>query len=410
MSTDMILKTTLALIALSGGVVQAEVPTYSVDVVSAFTQTTNIRGASDTGLIVGDQIVNGVSRAFIASQGNGITLLPLPNGAMSSIAMDVNKNGMVVGAVHGGGFVVDGGEPAIWVPDGNGGYEAYIPEQFETLPSPIGTLPSQGGMATAVNDDGVVLGWSRYFGFQGGPAMQFSIDQPPINLALLGFQAAPEDLNNNNIAVGGNYTFDLNTNTVTHIGVPAPVGTVGFTHVLGYAINDSEQVVAAAHIATSTNNQWVTYIYDGDWSPLYPNQVGTRFVGFVYDNNNLGDVSAWGGVYFAPEDAWFGSYDQLIDPADQNWDTDIGYIGNDRRVYTTAFDASTNTNAIVVLVPDTGVCPADLTGDGALDFFDVSAFLNAYNAMNPIADLTGDGNFDFFDVSAFLNAFSAGCP
>ncbi len=55
-------------------------------------------------------------------------------------------------------------------------------------------------------------------------------------------------------------------------------------------------------------------------------------------------------------------------------------------------------------------CAVDLTGDGVLDFFDVSAFLNAYTAMDPAADFTGDGVFDFFDVSAFLNAYSAGCP
>jgi agmatine deiminase len=55
-------------------------------------------------------------------------------------------------------------------------------------------------------------------------------------------------------------------------------------------------------------------------------------------------------------------------------------------------------------------CVADLTGDGVLDFFDVSAFLNAYTAMDPLADLTGDGVYDFFDVSTFLNAFNAGCP
>lgn len=55
-------------------------------------------------------------------------------------------------------------------------------------------------------------------------------------------------------------------------------------------------------------------------------------------------------------------------------------------------------------------CPADLTGDGLLNFFDVSAFLNAFNAMEPIADFTNDGNFNFFDVSGFLNAFTQGCP
>ncbi len=57
-----------------------------------------------------------------------------------------------------------------------------------------------------------------------------------------------------------------------------------------------------------------------------------------------------------------------------------------------------------------GTCPADLNGDGTLNFFDVSAFLTAFNSMNPIADFTGDGNFNFFDVSAFLQAYNAGCP
>ena len=53
---------------------------------------------------------------------------------------------------------------------------------------------------------------------------------------------------------------------------------------------------------------------------------------------------------------------------------------------------------------------ADFNGDGLSDFFDVSAFLNAFSAGSSAADLTGDGMFDFFDVSAFLSAFGAGCP
>lgn len=55
-------------------------------------------------------------------------------------------------------------------------------------------------------------------------------------------------------------------------------------------------------------------------------------------------------------------------------------------------------------------CPPDLTGDGSLDFFDVSAFLTAFGNNDLVADFTGDGILDFFDVSAFLAAFGAGCP
>lgn len=55
-------------------------------------------------------------------------------------------------------------------------------------------------------------------------------------------------------------------------------------------------------------------------------------------------------------------------------------------------------------------CQADLTGDGALNFLDVSAFLAAFGNQDPIADFEADGSFNFLDVSAFLAAFGAGCP
>lgn len=56
------------------------------------------------------------------------------------------------------------------------------------------------------------------------------------------------------------------------------------------------------------------------------------------------------------------------------------------------------------------ICTADLSGDGELNFFDVSGFLVLFQLNDPIADFNGDGQFNFFDVSAFLQAFSAGCP
>jgi len=60
--------------------------------------------------------------------------------------------------------------------------------------------------------------------------------------------------------------------------------------------------------------------------------------------------------------------------------------------------------------PAVTTCAVDYTGDGALDFFDVSAFLDLFAAQDPSADLTDDGAFDFFDVSDFLDQFGAGCP
>lgn len=49
-------------------------------------------------------------------------------------------------------------------------------------------------------------------------------------------------------------------------------------------------------------------------------------------------------------------------------------------------------------------CPPDLTMDGSLDFFDVSALLTGE------VDYNGDTQFDFFDISGYLQDFSDGCP
>ncbi len=78
--------------------------------------------------------------------------------------------------------------------------------------------------------------------------------------------------------------------------------------------------------------------------------------------------------------------------------------------YTCRITGHTGMTGRLVIVKAPAACPADLTGDGMLNFFDVSAFLSAFTSQNPDADFTGDGMFNFFDVSAFLGAFTAGCP
>lgn len=61
--------------------------------------------------------------------------------------------------------------------------------------------------------------------------------------------------------------------------------------------------------------------------------------------------------------------------------------------------------------PSVACSGADLAEPlGELNFFDVSAFLSAFNAGEPAADLNDDGLFNFFDVSSFLTQFNAGCP
>jgi len=80
----------------------------------------------------------------------------------------------------------------------------------------------------------------------------------------------------------------------------------------------------------------------------------------------------------------------------------VGSIGD------TVFGSNSGSAQVFTLPAD--ICPADLTGDRVLNFFDVSAFLQAFAINDPTADFNSDGVFNFFDVSAFLQAFNDGCP
>jgi hypothetical protein len=56
-------------------------------------------------------------------------------------------------------------------------------------------------------------------------------------------------------------------------------------------------------------------------------------------------------------------------------------------------------------------CPADLTGDGVLNFFDLAAFIALFNAGDPAADLAAPfGVFNFFDLAAYVASYNVGCP
>ncbi len=115
------------------------------------------------------------------------------------------------------------------------------------------------------------------------------------------------------------------------------------------------------------------------------------------------------------DDGSLFSFEKLI-ASDANEDAFLGQsvvFGINGSVFSGAPDNNTNfPNAGGVYVYDGAppLCPADLNNDGALNFFDVSAFLTAYQSQDPIADFNNDGVFNFFDVSAFLVAFNAGCP
>jgi hypothetical protein len=83
-------------------------------------------------------------------------------------------------------------------------------------------------------------------------------------------------------------------------------------------------------------------------------------------------------------------------------------------VGTGAQKAATVDNAVIQFTSTVsqGCNPADLAEPfGDLTFGDISAFLGAFNTMDPAADLASPfGQFTFGDISVFLGAFDTGCP
>ena len=116
-----------------------------------------------------------------------------------------------------------------------------------------------------------------------------------------------------------------------------------------------------------------------------------------------------GGVAQLKNGVW-RVWQQQTSPLPHNQINDLEARSTDTGYEIWVATASEAIAIISVEGEDTLVCIPDLNGDGTLDFFDVSTFLNAFSASDPIADLTGDSAFDFFDISVFLNAFAAGCP
>ena len=153
----------------------------------------------------------------------------------------------------------------------------------------------------------------------------------------------------------------------------------------------------------------------------------TLAIGAPYLHEPGGPPSLWtGGVELFNLDANVGQFIRrtTIRPqqahwgSNNRWGNSVGLSGGtvflgsafaDGEMYDPAnanLEYGAMTAHDIICVPE---CPADINGDGVLDFFDVSTFLGSLSSGDQAADFNQDGVLDFFDVSAFLSAFGAGC-
>jgi hypothetical protein len=128
------------------------------------------------------------------------------------------------------------------------------------------------------------------------------------------------------------------------------------------------------------------------------------------DNNTLYLANGTGG---------FTAYDNtnLMNPVQTNWirssnGDSVSSIRSIKLRDNIAFTAAYEGGLRIYDLNDCTLCRADFNNDGAVNFFDMASFLEAFSNQNPAADYFNnddDGVINFFDISAFLTAYKAGC-
>jgi Bacterial Ig domain len=141
---------------------------------------------------------------------------------------------------------------------------------------------------------------------------------------------------------------------------------------------------------------------------LLTNDVDQEFRSIHVDTLFVNDPAYIAPVHGMLELSEDGSFVYQADP---------GFVGSDSFTYRSMSMIDgvvgaiySDVGTVVINVPSGSCSEADLTGDGVLNFLDVSAFLLAFSNQDTAADFDKSGGFNFLDVSAFLAVYGNGCP
>ena len=365
-------------------------PTYEVRFLG---RANSASGFNEGGDVVGMTDAFGGLRAYVSVGGGPIHALPLPGGMTTSVAYDINDNGVIVGVVSETCCPVDFPYAAVWTPDG-AGYTVEL----------LGQLPGHSrSWASGINNLGDIVGASigqyRSAVLWAGPGQVQDLSPTGI--------FDPSDVNDQRvIAARQSKRLHLDTMTVDELGLP-PGSFIGADF---YDINESNQCVGIA--VSSSGGSCISY------AARYTDGIGWEVLSSCGANNGAQSLNDLGDTmmrlntdnYVLFEGLGAFRVQDLIDQSQGQWYVTNAFgirINSARQMAVIATDNASQSG--VVLLTPINPCPADVNGDGVLDFFDVSMFLGMFSAHNPAADLTGEGAFDFFDVAAYLGAFAAGC-
>ena len=301
----------------------------------------------------GDRIMESPNLLWATIEYNegGSDQIDVFQGDVALRAWDISESRMVVGASINQGQISHGilRDAFYWTEDSG------IVNLKDS-----GLVP-EAGQVWSVNDAGEIVGIAGNGLFADNQAFYFDtntnehmdLHSELVMPGHVGVRSDAYDINNSGIVVGSRdsgfggdiraFSWSRDTGAVL---LPMPMRRA-------WAVNDSGVIVG------------------GNWR--YSSEDG------LLDLNNLADTTTF----------------TIIDARDiSNTGIIVGWGRRDGSDLATAF----------MLVPNQSTCAADLTGDGALDFFDLSTLLQGQ------IDWNGDTSFDFFDVSGFLQDMSAGCP
>lgn len=376
---------TLATLAC-GGLAFADPPQYAVTFLNAGIVSSAINESGD---VVGTNL--SPMRAWVSVGGAPAVLLPLPAGATSSWANDINDAGVIVGSAGPAYSPEFGGKAVVWTPDGAGGYTI---QQFGVLPG------DQRSDATAINNLGDIVGHSADSMFRS-PVL-FTAPGGMQDLSATGI-FDPADINDQRVIVDHSFTskrLDLDTMEVQDLGTPGP----GYIASTGAAINESGQVAGLVILATSTScdRQAARFTDEVGWEVF---SVCGPYNGAV-DINDHGDVVM--GINLASYVRFEGQGTFLIESLIQ---AEVGHwytttlsplqINNRRQLVVTATNPSLNKTGVLLLTPMGPL--GDLDGDGDVDAADLGTLIAAWGPCDACAeDLDGDGTVDASDLGVLL--------
>ena len=371
-------------------------PQFTAELITPGLSAINAAGMNESADVVGT-IDSPTIRAWVSLAGRPATLLPLPPGAASSWAMDINDLGMIVGAVSPTISPEFGGKAAAWIPDGAGGYTV---EEFGALPG------DSRSNATALNNVSDIIGWS----FDGTFRVPVLFTPDGIVSLLDTGVFDPVDINDQRVLIDHSFTckrLDLDTMIVEDLGTPGE----DYAASRGEAINESNQIAGSVRLAISTKcDHQAARFTDG---------VGWEILSICGPNNSAWDMNDLGDVVMRLNTAPYVRFEglgtflieSLIEEDEGHWFVINGFgltINNARQMAVPASNDQTGEGGIILLTP---IVAGDLDGDGVVGFNDLLILLASWGGCPPppsecAADLDGSDDVGFGDLLVLLASWS----